>query len=99
MIVMELEPRPGLHDRNRELAAGEEAGFLAVDRDEVRFGQALEQPLVLQRLNDGAEAGLVVEDEEVQEVAEHQAALVSVSKSGAGTSRRGDVRPGPVWSC
>ena len=31
-----------LHDRNRELAAGEEAGFLAVVGDEVRLGEALE---------------------------------------------------------
>ena len=39
-----------LRDRNRELAAGEEAGFLAALGHEVRLGEALEQPARLQRL-------------------------------------------------
>ena len=56
-----------------ELAAGEEAGFLAVARDQVRLRQALEQALVLQRAHDAAEAFLGVEHEEVQEVAEDEA--------------------------
>ena len=36
---------------NRKLAAGEEARFLAAFGDEVRLGQALEQALGLQRLD------------------------------------------------
>ena len=37
--------RDALDDRHRELAAGEEAGFLAVVGDQVRLGQALEVPV------------------------------------------------------
>ena len=39
-----------LDDRHRELAAGEEAGLLAVVGDQVRLGQALEVAGLLQRL-------------------------------------------------
>ena len=41
-----------------KLAAGQEAGFLAALGDQVRLGQALEQPLGLQRLDHGAEVVL-----------------------------------------
>ena len=41
-----VRARAGLHDRVGILAAGEEAGFLAVGGDEVRFRQALEEALV-----------------------------------------------------
>ena len=91
MIVTEFEPDAGLHDRNRELAAGEEAGFLAVDRDQVRFGQALEEPFALQRADGGAEAVLAAEDEQVQKVAEDQA-LVRVENPATGTPG-GATRP------
>ena len=43
--IATLAPR-ALRDRNRELAAGQEAGFLAALGDQVRLGQALEHPLV-----------------------------------------------------
>ena len=61
-----------LDDRNRNLAAGEEAGFLAVVGDQVRLGEALEEPARLQRLDDGADALLALEEEQVQEIAEDQ---------------------------
>ena len=57
---------------NRELAASQEAGFLAAFGDEIRFGQALKQPLVLQRLDGDAELILDVEQKQVEKVAEHQ---------------------------
>ncbi len=63
-----------LHDRHGHLAAGEEAGFLAVVGDEVRFGEALQQPPALQRLQQAADVVLRVEEEQVEEVAEGQAA-------------------------
>ena len=57
------------------LAAGEEARLLAVLRNQVRFGEALEEALVLERLDRGAEVVLGVEEEQVEEVAEHELAL------------------------
>ena len=64
-----------LHHRVGILAAGEEARLLAVRRNQVRLGEALEQPLGLQRMHDAAETFLRVEDEQVEEVAEHQPLL------------------------
>ena len=73
-----------LDDRNRNLAAGKKARFLSVVGNQVRLGQALEEALRLQRLDDGAETLLPIEEEEVEEVAEYQSVLVfSSSKSGA----------------
>ena len=71
-----------LNDRIRILAAGEEAGFLAVFRDQVRLGEALEQALVLQRLDGAADVVLRVEEEQVEEVAEHQLAVVKGRRGG-----------------
>jgi len=34
----------GLGDRHRELTAGQEAGFFAIGRDQIRLGEDLEQP-------------------------------------------------------
>ena len=90
VMVTRVGARAGLHDRIGILAAGEEAGFLAVGRDQVRLGQALEEALVLQRLDRAAEAFLGVEDEQVEEVAEDQSCRSS--KIGAGTPG-GAVRP------
>ena len=68
-----------LDDRNRNLAAGQKARFLAVVGDQVRLGEALEEALRLQRLDERAEAFLVIEEEQVQEIAEDQsAALLSI---------------------
>ena len=64
-----------LRDGNRELAAGEEAGFLAAFGHQVRLGQALEQPAVLHRLDHHAQVVLLAEEEQVQEVAELELAL------------------------
>ena len=46
--------RPALHDRHRNLAAGEKAGFLAVVGDQIGLGEALEEAARLQRLDDRA---------------------------------------------
>ena len=56
--------------RHRELAARQEAGFLAVVGDQVRLGQALEQALLLQRADDHADAFALREEEQVQEIAQ-----------------------------
>ena len=61
-----------LRDRHRELAAGEEARFLAALGDQVRLGEALELPFGLQRLDHRAELVLGVEEKQVEEVAEDQ---------------------------
>ena len=50
-IVTVLPAAPALHDGIGILAAGQEARFLAVLRDQVRLGQALEETLGLQRLD------------------------------------------------
>ena len=47
-----------LHDWHRELAAGEEAGFLAVVGNQVRLSQALESAARLQRPEHTADASL-----------------------------------------
>jgi hypothetical protein len=65
-----------LRDRNRELTAGKKAGFLPALRDQVRLGEALEQPFALQRLDDRAKLVLQVEHEQVQVVAELGLAVV-----------------------
>ena len=75
--------RIALHDRHRKLAAGEKARLLAVVGDQVRLGERLEQALLLERLDDRAEAFLAVEEEEVQEIAEDEPPSFSSSKSGA----------------
>jgi hypothetical protein len=54
----------------------EEAGFLAVGRNQVRLGKALKEPLGLHRANRGAEAFLGVEHEHVEEVAERQRSIL-----------------------
>ena len=92
-IVTELL-LPPCDDRIRILAAGEEAGFLAVGGDQVRLGQALEQPLRLERLHHRADVVLGVEQEHVQEVAERQAAALPRIEVGRGELlRRGAAEP------
>ena len=46
-------PVAALDDRHRELAAGQEAGLLAVVGDQVRLGEALKGTAVLERPDDG----------------------------------------------
>ena len=71
-------PRGALHDRHRKLAAGEEARLLAVVGDQVRLGERLEEALLLERLDGDAEAFRAIEEEEVQEIAEDQPALLLI---------------------
>jgi len=42
----DVSARP-LRDRNRKLTAGEKAGFLAIDRDQIRFRQDFQQIFLL----------------------------------------------------
>ena len=44
-----------LNNGERELATGQETCFLAIDCDQVRFSQNLQQILLLQRFDDGAD--------------------------------------------
>src|SRR5207247_436641 len=57
----------------RNLTAGQKARFLTVVGDQVRLGEALEQPLGLQRANQDADVVLRVEREDVQKIAEREA--------------------------
>ena len=57
-----------LHDRERELAAGEETGFLAVHRNQIRLGENLQKILRLERLDHRAEVDVGTEQEQVQDV-------------------------------
>src|SRR5207342_1868123 len=66
--------RAALHDWNRELTTGEEAGFLAVVGNEVRLGQTLEPATLFERLDDAPDAFLLVEEEQIQEIAERRKA-------------------------
>src|SRR5687767_3794854 len=65
-----------LHDGIREFAAGEEARFAAVLRDEVRLGQTLKQPFAFEGAHRDAKLLFGVEEEQVEEVAEHEAAVL-----------------------
>ena len=64
------ESRAGLHDGEGKLTTGEEAGFLAVDRDQIGLGQNLQQILGLQRFDHGAEVNVGAEQEQVQNIAD-----------------------------
>ena len=57
-----------LHDRKRELAAGEEARFLAVYCDQIGLGKNLQEVLGLKRLDDGAEIDVRTKHEQVEDV-------------------------------
>ena len=85
-------------DRNRELASGQEARLLAVVGDQVRLGQALEVAGLLERLDDGADAFLAVEEEQIQEIAEDELVRLSSSKSGAGELLRRRARASKLAS-
>ena len=71
-------PVAALHHRHRKLAAGEETRLLAVVGDQVRFGERLEEALLLERLDRDAEAFIAIEEEQVEEIAEVQPALALI---------------------
>src|SRR6185437_2150808 len=52
----------------RERAAGEEARLFSIERDEVRLRQNLQQVILLQRLDGGADVQVRPEGEEVQQI-------------------------------
>ena len=80
-----------LGDRHRKFSAGEEARLFAALGDEIRFREALELPLGLQRLDHGPELVLRVEEKQVEEVAEHQLRLrrIRVVEGRGGRPGRG----------
>src|SRR5687767_2351016 len=82
--------RPGraLHDRYGEFTTSQEARLLAVVGDQIRLGQALEVSVGLQRLDQRAGVVLGIEQKQVQEVGEHETALVLVEV------RRGELLRG-----
>ena len=63
-------PARPLSDGYRELSAGQEARFLSTLGDEIRFGKGLEQSSSLERLDHYADVILLVEEKEVQKIAE-----------------------------
>src|SRR6185312_12771855 len=60
--------RGPLNDGEGILAAGEEAGLLAVLSDEVRLGEHLDNAFLFERLEGGAEVEVRPEDGEVEGV-------------------------------
>src|SRR5580698_10364594 len=64
------ESRTWLDDGERELAAGEEAGFLAVYSDKSGLGQNLEQVLGGQRLDHRAQVNVGLEQKHIENVAD-----------------------------
>src|SRR5439155_27207037 len=61
-----------LNDGHRNLAAGEKTRFASVIRDQIGFGEALEQSSCLKRLQKRPDVVLGIEDKQVQEVAERE---------------------------
>src|SRR5207237_704046 len=74
-----LAAAAGLHDRIRILAACEEARLFAVQGDQVRLREALEQALGLQRADDRTDVVFRVEQKHVPQVAEPQPSRLSRS--------------------
>ncbi len=66
-----MAPTP-LENGHREFAAGEEARLPAVVGQQIRFGEALKVARLPQGPDHGAHIEIRVEQEDVQEVAEHQ---------------------------
>src|SRR5579871_5434943 len=57
-----------LHDRERELASGEKAGFFSVDGNQIRLGENLQEIFSLQSLDYGAEVDIRSKEKQVQNV-------------------------------
>ena len=78
--------REARDQRDRNLAAGQEAGLLAVVGNQVRLGEALEESAALQRLQHAADALARDEEEDVQEVGEHESPLSPRRSPAPGTA-------------
>ena len=74
-----MAPTP-LENGHGEFTAGEEARLSTVVGQQIRFGQALEVTGLPQGPDDGAHVEVRVEQEDVQEVAEHQVVAVNVRR-------------------
>src|SRR5262249_9201061 len=70
--------RRALHDRHREFTARKKARLLAVVGNQVRVGERLEEPLLLEGFDGDAKSFLPVEEEQIQEVAEYQSTRLGV---------------------
>ena len=93
-----VETLAGLNDGKGELPAGKKTGFFAVDRDQIRLGQNLEQVLGLERLNHGANIEISASDKDIQEIADVDGGCrrgsCSRGRAAAGGSRGGRVVDG-----
>ncbi len=95
--------RIGLDDREGKLTASEEAGFLAIDRDQIRLSQDLKKVALLQGLDDATEVHVGVEEKQVQQVGDAGLAgeaAAGGSRSGAGAADGVGERAGglpPNW--
>ncbi len=58
----------GLHHGEGEFSSGEEAGFFAIDGDEIGLGENLQQVLRLERFDYGAEMNLRVKEKLVEDI-------------------------------
>src|SRR5207302_67668 len=84
-----VETLAGLNDGKGELPAGKKTGFFAVDRDQIRLGQNLEQVLGLERLNHGANIEISASDKDIQEIADVDGGWCGGGCRGARTARGG----------
>src|SRR5207247_10810192 len=57
-----------LHDREGKLTPGQEAGFLAVDRNQIRLCENLQETLIFEGLNRRAEINVGTEKKQVQNI-------------------------------
>src|SRR5581483_6942646 len=69
------ESLPGLHHGERKFAAGQEACFLAIDCNQVRLSQNLQQILLLQGLDHRTQVNIRTEQKNVQHIIEGLARL------------------------
>src|ERR1019366_5038515 len=65
-----IAPETRLNHGEWDLAAGEEAGLLAIDGQKIRLGQGFEQILALQRLDGRRQVNVLAEQQDAQHVGE-----------------------------
>src|SRR5712691_1881039 len=70
--------RGGGNGWKREFAAGQEARIRALDHDQVRLSQNLQQVLLLQRLDGSSEVQIRAEDEKVQQIGEIEVGITQL---------------------
>src|SRR6266702_4686475 len=60
----------GLHDGKGELTTCQEAGFLAIDRDQVRLGENLQETFIFKSLDGCAKIDVGTKEKKIQDIAD-----------------------------